>query len=252
MDGGEVLGRAGRQRPVELGQRARGGQGLGALDQVALELAAQVALEAVELVAVDRRQLLAAVLGRRLGARRRGRGCGGSAARRRRPRPSPRPGGRRRRSPAAPGRASRPRRRRRSPRGSARAARRCRAARRPRGAARLLADPALDRLGLGGAEEPALEEQLEEAAVLLRLGDRRRQRLAEVVLRGPGHLFERREGVEDLRGADRDPLAAQLLAEAEQLRRQPRRARRQALGPYGGRQVSPRPARRPGRCRCGA
>ena len=44
-----------------------------------------------------------------------------------------------------------------------------------------LADLALDRLRLGGAEEPALEEQLEDAAVLLGLGDRRRQRLAEVV-----------------------------------------------------------------------
>ena len=115
----------------------------------------------------------------------------------------------------------------------------------------LLADALLDRLRLGGAEEPAVEEQLEEAAVLLRLGDRRRQRLAEVVLRGPGHLVERREGVEDLRGADRDPLAAQLLAEAEQLRRQPRRARVRP-GAVGGRQVSPRPARRRGRCRCGA
>ena len=88
----------------------------------------------------------------------------------------------------------------------------------------LLADPALDRLGLGGAEEAAVEEQLEEPPVLLRLGDRRRQRLAEVVARRPRHLLERGEGVEDLRGADRDPLAAQLLAEAEQLRRQPRRA----------------------------
>ena len=252
MDGGQVLGRAGRQRPVELGQRAGGGQGLGALDQVALELAPQVALEAVELVAVDRRPLLAAVLGRRLRCRRRGRACGGSAARRRRPRPSPRPGGRRRRSPAAPGRASRlvavddrladllaqlvdvePLAALVAPRP-------------PRSM------PALDRLGLGGAEEVAVEEQLEDAAVLLGLGDRRRQRLAEVVLRGPGDLLERGEGVEDLRGADRDPLAAQLLAEAEQLRRQPRRAGVRPSGPYGGRQASPRPARRPGRCRCGA
>jgi len=48
-------------------------------------------------------------------------------------------------------------------------------------AAALLADAALYRLGLGGAEEPALEEQLEEPAILLRLGDRRRQGLAEVV-----------------------------------------------------------------------
>ena len=115
----------------------------------------------------------------------------------------------------------------------------------------LLADALLDRLGLGGAEEPALEEQLEEPAVVLRLGDRRRQRLAEVVLRGPGDLFEGGEGVEDLRGADRDPFVAQLLAEAEQLRRQPRGARVR-LGAVGGRQVSPRLAPRPGRCRCGA
>ena len=67
MDGGEVLGRAGRQGAVELGQRARGGQRLGPLDQVAFEFAPQVALEAGQLVAVDRRPLLAG-LGRRLGA----------------------------------------------------------------------------------------------------------------------------------------------------------------------------------------
>ena len=67
VDRRQVLGRAARQGAVEVGQRAGGGQGRGALDQVALELAAQVALEAVELVAVDRRQLLAAVLGRLLG-----------------------------------------------------------------------------------------------------------------------------------------------------------------------------------------
>ena len=42
-------------------------------------------------------------------------------------------------------------------------------------------DPARYRLGLGGAEEPAIEKQLEEAPVLLGLGDRRRQRLAEVL-----------------------------------------------------------------------
>ena len=134
VHGGEVLRRAGRQRPVELGQRARGRQRLGALDQAALELAPQVALEAVELLAVDRRLAPVAVLGLRLRARPTARACGGSAARRRRPRPSPRRGGRRRRSPAAPGRASRRRFPRRSPGGSARAARRGRAARRPRGA----------------------------------------------------------------------------------------------------------------------
>ena len=93
------------------------------------------------------------------------------------------------------------------------------------GALAALGDAALDRLGLGGAEEVAVEEQLEDAAVVLGLGDRRRQRLAEVVLRGPLDVLEGGEGVEDLRGADRDPLAAQLLAEAEQLRRHPGRAR---------------------------
>ena len=82
--------------------------------------------------------------------------------------------------------------------------------------------PRCDRLGLGGAEEVAVEDQLEGAAVVLGLGDRRRQRLAEVVGVGPGDLLERGEGVEDLRGPDRDALAPQLLAEAEQLRRQPR------------------------------
>ena len=44
-------------------------------------------------------------------------------------------------------------------------------------------------------------EQLEDAAVLLGLGDRRGQRLAEVVLPLPRHRLERRERVEDLRGA---------------------------------------------------
>ncbi len=251
MHGGEVLGRAGRQGAVELGQRARGGQGGGALDQVALELAPQVALEGVELVAVDRRQLGGAVLGRRLRSRRRAPACGGSAARRRRPRPSPRPGGRRRRSPAAPGRASR----RRLP--SRIAWRTCSrsssmSSRSPPSWRALgLLDPALDRLRLGGAEEPALEQQLEQPPVLLGLGDRRRQRLAEVVARGPGHLLQRGEGVEDLRGADRDALAAQLLAEAEQLRGQARRPGL-SLGAVRARQASPRPARRPARCRCGA
>ena len=67
VDGGEVLGRVGRQGAVELGQRARGRQRLGPLDQVAFEFAAQVALEAGQLVAVERRPLLAR-LGRRLGA----------------------------------------------------------------------------------------------------------------------------------------------------------------------------------------
>ena len=250
MHRGQVLRRAARQRPVEVGERPRRGQGRGALDQVALELAAEVALEAVELVAVDRRHLLGAVLGRRLGP-------GGE------PEGAPDPlhvdaddagalalaaeGGDR-----EPGQVAH----------LALVSLEDRLAHllaqlvdvEPLAALlapALLADAALDRLGLGDAEEPAVEEQLEEAAILLRLGDRRRQRLAEVVLGRPGHLFEGRERVEDLRGPDRDPFAAQLLAEAEQLRGQPRRAGVR-LGAVRGRQVSPRLAPRRGRCRCGA
>ena len=46
VDRREVLDRAGGKRAVELVQRPLGGQGRGALDQAALELAAQVLLEA--------------------------------------------------------------------------------------------------------------------------------------------------------------------------------------------------------------
>ena len=207
MDGGEVLGRAGRQRPVELGQRAGRWQGLGSLDQVALELAPQVALEPGQLVAVDRRPL-AAVVRRRL-----------------------RPGGEAEgaadplhvdadhaRALAAAERGDR------QPRQIAHLVLVARfhrladrlaqlvhvealavAGRRP--ALGMLGDAPLHRLGLGGAEEEAVEEQLEDAAVVLGLGDRRRQRLAEVGARGPTDLAQGGESVEDLRGPDRDPLA---------------------------------------------
>jgi hypothetical protein len=53
MHGCEVLCRAGGQRPIELGERTRRRQLLGALDQRPFELAAQVALEAVDLLAVE-------------------------------------------------------------------------------------------------------------------------------------------------------------------------------------------------------
>ena len=59
VDRGEVLGGAGRERAVELVQRPRRRQRLGALDLRALELAAQVGLEAADLVA-RQRQLLPA------------------------------------------------------------------------------------------------------------------------------------------------------------------------------------------------
>ncbi len=89
-----------------------------------------------------------------------------------------------------------------------------------------LADVALDRLALDRAEEEAVEHQLEHAAILLGLGERGRQRLAEVLAIGPGHRLEGGERVQQLRGAHRHPLAAQLVGELEQPRREPARARR--------------------------
>ena len=77
-----------------------------------------------------------------------------------------------------------------------------------------LGQPLLEGLGLGCTEEEAVEQQLEDAAVLLRLGDRRGERLAEVGGVRPGHRAERLERVEHLRGADGDALVAKLLAEA--------------------------------------
>ena len=131
VDGGEVLGRAARQRAVELVQRPRRRQRLRALDLRALELAAQEGLELADLVAGERHLGRAALaLDEALRAPSAARASGGCAGRRRRARPSPRRGGRRRRSPAGRGRAARPRRRCGWPRGSARAARRSRSARR--------------------------------------------------------------------------------------------------------------------------
>ena len=220
MHGGEVLGRAGGEGAVELGQRARGGQRLGPLDQVAFEFAPQVALEAGQLAAVDRRPLLA-VLGRRLGA---------GAEPERAADPLHVDADHAGALLAAEGGDRQPREvaqrvlvagsiaSRISSRCSSSRAARCAVA----GAGALVLAVAARRSParsprLGGAEEVAVEEQLEDAAVVLGLGDRRRQRLAEVGLGGPGDVLQRREGVEDLRGPDRDPLAAQLLAEAEQL-----------------------------------
>ena len=74
--------------------------------------------------------------------------------------------------------------------------------------------------GLGGAEEEALEDQLEDPAVLLTLGQRRGERLAEVLLRGPADLAEHREGVEQLGGANCHPLVAQLLGQLQDAGRQ--------------------------------
>ena len=80
--------------------------------------------------------------------------------------------------------------------------------------------PSRDGSDLRRAEEEAVEHQLEHAAVLLALGERRRERLAEVLLRGPADLAEHLERVEHLRGPHRHAFAAQLLAELEDPRRQ--------------------------------
>ncbi len=68
---------------------------------------------------------------------------------------------------------------------------------------------------LHGAEEEAVEHQLEDAPVLLALGERRGERLAEVRLRSPLDLAQHRERVQQLRGADRHALGAQRLAELQ-------------------------------------
>ena len=101
---GEVLAGVRGQRAVELAQRLRRRQRLGALDHLALELAADVLLELLQAVARDRVRV--GLLGFRASPLA-GRGRGGCAGRPPRSRRSPRPGGRRRRSPAARGRASR-------------------------------------------------------------------------------------------------------------------------------------------------
>ena len=128
-----------------------------------------------------------------------------------------------------------------------------------------LGQAALDRLALDGAEEEAVEDLVEQVLVVLRLRDRRRQRRAEVLLGRPRDRLERRERVEDLGGADRHALLAQLVGELEHARVEAlRTALRQraveacaALSRLvalrrGHRSASRRRARRPRRGRCGA
>jgi hypothetical protein len=83
----------------------------------------------------------------------------------------------------------------------------------------LLRRAELQGLGLGGPEEVAVEEQLEDPPVLLGLGDGRRQRLAKIALVGPRDLVQRREGVQDLGGPHRDALGAEVLEEREEASR---------------------------------
>jgi hypothetical protein len=108
----------------------------------------------------------------------------------------------------------------------------------------LVLDPACERLGLRGAEEVAVEEQLEDPPVLLRLRDRRGEGLAEVALIGPADLLERGEGIENLGGAHGNTLRAEVLEEGEQASR--------GCGHRLAPRASPRRARRRGRCRSGA
>ncbi len=68
---------------------------------------------------------------------------------------------------------------------------------------------------LGGAEEEALEDEVEDAPVLGRLGERGGERGAEVAGLGPRHLFERGERVVELGRPDRDALGAQRLAQLQ-------------------------------------
>ena len=78
----------------------------------------------------------------------------------------------------------------------------------PSSAPSLLADAALERLGLGGAEEEAVEEQSSKTRrSSWDLADRR-EGLAEVVLAGPRHRLERGERIEHLGGPDRGALVA--------------------------------------------
>ena len=222
VHGGEVLQRAGRQRAVELVERARRRQLLRALDLRALELAPQRALEAADLVAGQRRRLaLLAVCPRAPGSVRR------PSARRMRctstpstPEPWPRwpkaaiaSRARSRMADSSPSRSACSTASRSASSVSSSASwSPCRPRRRPR------LTPRRDRLRLGGAEEEALEDEVEDAPVLGGLGQRRGQRLAELGRLGPADLAQRGEPVQQLARPQRHALAPQVLPEREQLR----------------------------------
>ena len=255
---GEVLGGVRGQRAVELAQRLRGRQRLRALDHLALELAPHVALELLQAVARHRvrigqlRALLLALQAERA------------------------PDALHVHADHAGALALAPERGDREPGEVAHLAVRAGADRLADALAQrlevellaaleaLLAQALLDRLALHRAEEEAVEQHVEHVPVLLRLGERRGERLAEVLLRGPAHGVERLEGVEQLGGAHRHALGAQLVGELEQPRRhagRPARRRHAAVeagvSPLAGFRRGHRPASRPrarppGRGRCGA
>ena len=101
-----------------------------------------------------------------------------------------------------------------------------------------LAHSRLERGALGGAEEVAVEHEVEHAPVLGRLRQRRRQRLAERAGARPLDLAERGERVVELRRAERHALGAQRVGKPDQVP-----IKRQAARPR---------VRRPCRDRCGA
>ena len=224
VHGGEILDRPGRQRAIELGQRALGRQARRALDQAALQLSSEVGLEAAQLLAGD--AVAAGIVGRQVGL-----GLGAQAQRpadpldvdAEHPRAlAPAEGG-----DGQPGEIAELGVGALLQGGGDLLAERVEVELEV-GAGALaggaLGDVLAARLGLGGAEEEALEHQLEDAAVLRGLGEGRRHRLLEVRLAGPADVLKRREGVEQLGGAERHALLAQLLGEAEQLAVEPARA----------------------------
>ena len=250
MHGREVLQRAGRQRAVELVQRPRRRQLLGALDLRALELAAQDLLEAADLVA--RQPLVARVLRRqvRLGLR---------------PQPELAADPLDVDADDARALALAAERRDRQAREVAHLALLAVAQRlRDELAQRLHVDLGVDLVGvdpallahalahggqLGRAEEEPLEDELEDAPVVLGLRQRRGQRLAEVRRLGPLDLAQHREAVEQLARSHGHALGAQLLAELEDASGEAGLIRRRHRA---ARPVSRPPARPRCRGRCGA
>ena len=217
VDGGEVLQRPGGQRAVELGQRPRRRERLGALDLRALELAPQVRLEAADLVARQSQLLARDVLLHRAT------GLGAQAERAADPLDvDPEHAG-----PLA----AAPERGDREPREVAHRGVVAVADRLQELLAQVveldpltagdavlliaLADLVAQRLGLGGAEEEALEHEVEDAPVLGRLGERGGEGGAEVARGRPRHRLERGERVVELGRPDRHPLGAQRLSELE-------------------------------------
>jgi hypothetical protein len=243
VDGGQVLRRAGRERAVELVQRPRRRERLSAFDLRALELAPQMRLEAADLIARQREFL------RRPLALDQAAGLGLQPERP----PDPLDV-----DPEYAGAlAAAAERGDREPREVAQGrlvavadrlqdllAQRVEvdpvAAGDPvllRGVA-ALAHPGLERGALGGAEEVAIEDQVEHAAVVGRLGQRGRERLPERPGPGPLDLPERGERVIELRRPERHAFGAQRVRKADQML-----VKRQAARPR---------VRRPCRDRCGA